>query len=112
MFRWPYIPSLVLNHTTENAPAGDRKREHFCAGGVSNTIRLRVMTIVEKAEKLRQLDYNVRDQVGIRSKTGENVLYINGDHNDFDERFVDQLIAGDTFEEVSYRRNAYLKSLP
>ncbi len=34
------------------------------------------MTIVEKAEKLRQLDYNVRDQVGIRSKTGENVLYI------------------------------------
>lgn len=68
-------------------------------------------TIQEKAEELRRRGYDVKDSIGTRTLTGENVLYVNG--TDLDEQFVDQLLGGADFAEVQYRRNVYLlKSQP
>lgn len=64
------------------------------------------MDIQEKIRKLRELGYEVQDQLGTRSITGETVLYVNG--ADIDERFVDQLIGGASMQEVQYRRNEWL----
>jgi hypothetical protein len=67
------------------------------------------MAIEEKLRKLRELGYEVADVPGIRPKTGERVLYVNG--QDIDEQFVDQLIGGADFHQVQYRRNKWLNSL-
>ena len=65
------------------------------------------VTLKEKADKLRELGYEVDASVGTRSLTGEKVLYVNG--TDLDEQFIDQLLAGVDFAEVQYRRNRYLQ---
>ena len=65
------------------------------------------MTISEKAQKLRRMGHTVLDRDWSRPALGTVGLIVDGEG--LDQRFLDQLVGGASFEEVLRDRDRWLE---